>query len=51
MVAIYHMLRDAQTYRDLGESFFERRDREHLARALTKRLARLGYEVELRPAA
>jgi transposase len=49
MVAVYHMLRDGRTYRDLGEAFFEVRDRERLTRALTRRLARLGYEVELRP--
>lgn len=48
LVAAYHMLRDSQTYRDLGESFLERRDRDQIARALTRRLARLGYEVELR---
>ena len=49
MVAVYHMLRDGQTYRDLGESFFEARDRERLTRALTRRLTRLGYDVQLAP--
>lgn len=51
LVAIYHMVSDRQTYRDLGEAFFEARDRERIARTLTRRLARLGYEVELRSAA
>lgn len=51
LVAIYQMLKDGQTYRDLGESFFEGRDRERVARNLTRRLTRLGYEVSLRPAA
>lgn len=51
VAAAYHMLSDNQTYRDLGESFLDRRDRERVARSLTRRLARLGYEVELRPAA
>jgi len=51
LIAVYYMLSDNQTYRDLGEAFLEARDKERIARALTRRLARLGYEVELRPAA
>lgn len=51
LVSIYHMLKDNQTYRDLGESFHEQRDRERIARALSRRLARLGYDVELSPRA
>lgn len=51
LVAIYHMLRDGEDYRDLGEAFLDNRDRDRVARALTRRLRRLGYEVELRPAA
>ena len=51
LVAIYHMLRDGQDYRDLGEAFLEQRDRERIARSLTRRLERLGYEVDLRAAA
>jgi transposase len=51
LVAAYHMLRDGQTYRDLGESFLETRDRDRIARALTRRLVRLGYDVELKLAA
>ena len=51
LVAIYHMLSDGQSYRDLGEAFLETRNRERIARTLTRRLARLGYEVEIRPAA
>lgn len=30
MVAVYHMLRDGRTYRDLGEAVFEARDRDRL---------------------
>lgn len=51
VAAAYHMLRDGQAYRDLGESFLDARDRERVARSLTRRLTRLGYEVELRSAA
>lgn len=49
--AIWHMLRDAAAYRDLGPPYFDRRDRERLARGLVRRLKTLGYEVALPPAA
>lgn len=48
LVAIYHMLADSQSYRDLGEVFFDRRDADRLKRTLTRRLENLGYRVELR---
>lgn len=51
LVAVYAMLSKDQPYRDLGETFLEERDRDRIARGLTRRLKRLGYEVELRPAA
>lgn len=51
LVAVHGMLSNDQPYRDLGETFFEARDRDQIAKALTRRLTRLGFEVELRPAA
>jgi transposase len=51
VAAVYHMLSNGEPYRDLGESFLDERDRERVARSLTRRLSRLGYDVELRPAA
>jgi transposase len=51
LVAAYHMLRDGQTYRDLGEDFLDRRDHDRLARSLKRRLERLGYQVDLQLAA
>ena len=51
VAAAYHMLTNGEVYRDLGEGFLDKRDRERVARSLTRRLSRLGYEVELRPAA
>lgn len=48
LVAVFHMLADKQTYRDLGERYFEQRDAERLKQSLTRRLERLGFEVELR---
>lgn len=49
LVAVYHMLSNQQVYRDLGADFFERRDREQIRDHLTRRLEKLGYEVELWP--
>lgn len=51
LVSIYHMLENGQRYRDLGENFLEKRDRERIAQSLTRRLDRLGYDVELTPKA
>ena len=51
LTAAYAMLNTNQPYRDLGSDFLEKRDRDQIARALTRRLNRLGFEVELRPAA
>lgn len=51
LVAIYHMLKDGQSYRDLGESFLEQRNRDQIARALARRIDRLGFDVELKPRA
>jgi transposase len=49
LVAIYHMLSDKQTYRDLGADFFRKRDRQQLKESLTRRLENLGFEVDVRP--
>ena len=49
LVAVYHMLSNQQAYRELGADFFERRDREQIREQLTRRLEKLGYEVELWP--
>jgi transposase len=51
LVAIYQMLADGQGFRDLGENYIDRLDRERIARSLTRKLARLGYEVDLRQVA
>jgi hypothetical protein len=49
--AAYHMLKDGTFYEDLGAVPFDRRRPETQARRLVKRLAELGYSVELKPAA
>ena len=49
--AAYYMLRDGVTYRDLGGEHFNNLDRTRTANRLLKRLATLGYSVEIRSAA
>lgn len=51
LTAAYHLLRDQTDYRDLGNSYFDRLDRNRAAQRLTRRLRELGYEVEIRKAA
>jgi transposase len=51
LVIIYHVLRDRVPYRDLGSTFFDERDRQHVEQRLVRRLERLGYQVELQPRA
>src|ERR671939_342319 len=51
LTAAYHMLKDGTAYRDLGPDHFDRRSREIQARRLVRRLADLGYAVELAPLA
>jgi transposase len=49
--AAYVILKDGQTYRDLGADHFDRNNRMRTVLHLTQRLRRLGYEVELHAAA
>jgi len=51
LVAAYHILRDGTEYRDLGGTYYDRRDKRRVAARLVRRLSQLGYAVELRPAA
>jgi transposase len=51
-VAIWHMLTTGQPYHDLGGDLFEkRRDPEHEAKRLVRKLADLGFNATLEPAA
>lgn len=47
LVIIYCMLRDGTAYQDLGSDYFERRNREAVARRARRRLEALGYSVTL----
>ncbi len=47
LVIIYCMLRDGTAYQDLGSDYFEKRDRDAIARRARRRLEALGYAVTL----
>jgi transposase len=51
LVIIYHLLRDHESYQDLGGNYFDERDRQAVQKQLIRRLERLGYQVELQPLA
>jgi len=48
--AAYYILRDGVPYKDLGPEHFTRRNKDHAAKRLKKRLEDLGFTVEVRPA-
>lgn len=51
LVIAYHMMDHEQTYTDLGDNYFDERDRRQVERRLVKRLEGLGYAVTLEKAA
>jgi transposase len=51
LVIAYHVLRDGQSYRELGGDYFDQMSTHHLTRYHTRRLAALGYAVTLTPRA
>lgn len=51
LVIAYHVLRRRQPYRELGPNFFDERDKTRVQRRLIQRLEKLGFTVELHPAA
>ena len=51
LTAVYHMLERDVDYQDLSADFFQSRDKARSAQQLRRRLERLGYTVDLRPAA
>ncbi len=48
LTAAYHLLRDAGPYRDLGNLYFARLDRNRAAQRLAGRIRDLGFEVQIR---
>jgi transposase len=51
LTAIYHMLKDGTHHEDLGVNHFEHRSTEIRAKKLAAQIAKLGFQVELRPIA
>src|SRR3984893_12127882 len=51
LTAVYYLLREQSTYRELGALYFARTDKERTAQRLARRIKELGYEVEIRKAA
>jgi len=47
LVAIYHMLRRSEPYRDLGVNYLDQRKEPRIVANALKRLAALGYQVSL----
>ncbi len=47
LVIAYHLLARAEEYRELGGDYFERQRPEAMAKRLTQRLEKLGYQVIL----
>ena len=46
---VYHLLLDEHPFEDLGEAYFDQRQRQQVSRRLQQRLERLGYRVQLEP--
>jgi transposase len=47
LVSIWHMLTDGTFYQDLGAGFLDRLDRERTSKHLVRRLAAMGFDVQL----
>lgn len=47
----YTMLRRGEDYRELGGDYYDRQNKPRVVHRMVERLARLGYQVELRPVA
>ena len=50
LVTGYHMITKQVDYKDLGNNYFDERNKEAVKRRMVKRLEQLGYQVELKPA-
>ena len=49
--AVWYMLSQRRTYKDLGADYYDRLHRKELERSLIRRLEKLGHKVILQPAA
>lgn len=51
LVIVYHLLTRGESYKELGNTYFDQRERHAVERRLTRRLENLGYKVTLEPVA
>ena len=51
LLIVYRLLSEGDVYHDLGDRYFDERDRHTVGRRLVARLENLGYKVSLNPAA
>ena len=49
-VILHHIIRTRKPYVDLGHNYFEKRDRDAIARRAVRQLERLGHQVTLKAA-
>lgn len=47
LVIIYHMIKNRIPYRELGNTHFDKMDKDKLAKRMVKRLKKLGYNVQV----
>ena len=47
LIAIYHVLRDGASFKDLGADYYNQFNRERKANGMLKKLKALGYEVTI----
>lgn len=49
LVTGFYLITRNKTYQDLGDNYFDERDREHVKRRAIQRLEKLGFQVSLKP--
>ncbi len=49
LVIIYHVLKEKQSYQELGPRYFEEKEQETVKRRAIRHLEQLGYQVTLQP--
>lgn len=49
LVMSYHMIKRKEPYKELGNTFFDKRDMVKVTNRLVGRLEKLGYEVSIQP--
>jgi len=49
--AIFHILKNGEPYKELGENHFAAKSKERILQSCMRRIVHLGYEVEVKPIA